>query len=433
MKLNRVFGAIVAFLCLQLAISAQGMDFQKDRYKSMLEVIKNDVKSNYYDPTFKRIDIEAKYKEAVAKMNNAASLGQLNGILAQFLIDFDDSHLFFAPPGRSNKIEYGFEMDMVGSACFISYVNDKSDAAKKGLQVGDEVLGFEGFVPTRSNLWKMRYAFYSLRPQPDLQLVIRKPDGKEAEYLVEAKLTIGKRLMDLTGQDRNVVMRESEDAYRRQQKQYYYDKLEGIFIWKMPSFSLEPDRVDGIMGKMKKGDALILDLRGNSGGRVDMMLRLVGNVFAQDVKVYDEKRRKGTKEIIAKSRGKDAFSGKLVILIDSGSASASEVFSKVVQLEKRGQIMGDQSAGAVMESQFFEETSGIDTIIFYGASVTIADLIMKDGKSLEKVGVTPDLLLLPTAKDMAEKRDPVLSRAIESMGGKMTPEAAGKLFPEDEK
>ena len=73
----------------------------------------------------------------------------------------------------------------------------------------------------------------------------------------------------------------------------------------------------------------------------------------------------------------------------------------------------------------------MDSIIFFGTSVTIADLIMKDGRSLEKVGVTPDVLLISSGSDMALKRDIVLAKAIESLGVKITPEAAGAIFPID--
>ena len=108
---------------------------------------------------------------------------------------------------------------------------------------------------------------------------------------------------------------------------------------------------------------------------------------------------------------------------------SARIFARVMQLEKRGTVIGDRSSGAVMQSKLYPFEMGAESIITYAVSITDADLIMTDGKSLEHVGVTPDELLLPTAADLAAKRDPVMARAAALAGIEMTPEKAGTLFP----
>ena len=118
------------------------------------------------------------------------------------------------------------------------------------------------------------------------------------------------------------------------------------------------------------------------------------------------------------------------MLIDSGSGSSAELFARVVQIEKRGVVIGDRSAGAVMEALAYASGQGdLDLAILYGFVVTEADLLMKDGHSLEGTGVTPDELLLPTGQDLALGRDPVLARAAKLAGLDLDAVAAGKLFP----
>jgi C-terminal processing protease CtpA/Prc len=74
---------------------------------------------------------------------------------------------------------------------------------------------------------------------------------------------------------------------------------------------------------------------------------------------------------------------------------------------------------------FYFASSGVD----YGAEVTVANLIMTDGKSLEHHGVMPDEVALPQPGDLESERDPVLSQAAKELGVTISPEAAGKLFP----
>src|SRR5579863_8311007 len=131
------------------------------------------------------------------------------------------------------------------------------------------------------------------------------------------------------------------------------------------------------------------------------------------------------------NRGDKAFAGKLIILVDSSSSSAAEIFARLVQLEKRGVVLCDRSSGAVMESQFFRHTVEVSptTIVPYGATITVAALKMADGNSLENVGVLPDERILPTPSDMSQGNDPVMARAAELAGLKMTVQEAGSIFP----
>ena len=88
--------------------------------------------------------------------------------------------------------------------------------------------------------------------------------------------------------------------------------------------------------------------------------------------------------------------------------------------------MGDHSSGSVMEAtDYHYASSGVD----YHVEVTVANLIMTDGKSLEHIGVTPDEVVLPKLADLDLGRDPVLAQAAQELGITLSPEDAGKLFP----
>src|SRR5262245_26633990 len=403
------------------------LNFQRERARSMLRAVKDDLKKNYYDTNFHGMDVEARFSAADAKIKEAESVGQLFGIIAQALVDLNDSHTFFLPPGRANRTEYGLQMQAFGDKVFVSAVKPGSDAEKKGVETGDQVLSVNGFEPSREQLWKLIYMYYTLRPQPGLRLVLQSPEGQQRQSDVISNVKQGK-LVKTFETDIWDMMRdaESEDRLNRQR---YVEAGDKLLIWKMPNFAIEDGEVDAMMGKARKREALILDLRGNPGGYVKTLEWFAGYFFDKEVKIADLKGRKEMKPQICKPHGDRNFKGKLVVLVDSKSASAAEIFARIVQLEKRGVVIGDRTSGAVMQSQTFDHQTGIDTVIFYGVSVTNADVIMSDGKSLESVGVTPDELLLPTAADLAAKRDPVLARAAAMVGFELPQDKAGAMFP----
>ncbi len=405
--------------------------YDREAGREMLRMIRLDIEKYYYDPSFRGIDLKERFGQADERIKNAKSNGEIFGVIAQALLDFDDSHLFFLPPPRAAKVEYGWQMQAIGDKCYVVAVKPGSDAEAKGLKRGDLILSIDGFTPTREVLWKIQYYYYTLRPKPGMRLVVQSPEGAPRQLDVLAKIQPGKKqldLADITSDDIKNIEIEAEKEARLNRDRFY--EKDNVIIWKMPGFDIyDEDELDNIMVRVKKHQALVLDLRGNGGGLVIMLKRLLGYLFEQDIKVSEMKYRKEVKPETAKSKGSGGFKGKLVVLIDSQSASASEIFSRVIQLEKRGIVVGDRSAGAVMQSIRYGHEVGLETVTPYAASITNADVIMKDGKSLEHVGVTPDELLLPAAADLAANRDPVLSHAAELVGLKLDPDAAGKLFP----
>jgi C-terminal processing protease CtpA/Prc len=388
--------------------------------KEMLQNIKEALKELYYDPAYHGMNLDARFKEAERQIKEAKSTWQINAIIAQVLSELNDSHTTFFPPDLVVGVNYGFKMQMIGDACYVVRIKPGGDAEKKGLKVGEVIYAIEGYEPTRESLWKIIYSYFVLQPPPSLRLTIQEPAGHLREVVVEAAISKKKT--------QHVEFKE-----RSQKPPQYFDLSDDVIACKLAQFDLSEKEIDEMMKRIRTRKVLILDLRGNPGGY--LVERMLGYFFERDVKVGDEKQRKKTSALMAKARGADKiFKGQVFVLVDSDSASSSEVFARVMQLEKRGTVIGDRTAGAVMgstEAVFSIRTAADQQNVaaIYGASITVEDLIMSDGKSLEHTGITPEVLLLPKGEDLAAKRDPVLAHAASLAGVQLDPVKAGTIFP----
>jgi len=420
----------MAMMLIATAAYAQQQFTNNDRARgrTMLRSIKDEIKKYYYDPQFHGIDVEARFATSEKQLEGATSNGQMFGIIAQTLLDFDDSHLYFQPPPRQARVEYGWRYQAIGDKVYITAVKPGSDAAAKGLAVGDVLLNIDGFVPDRANAWKLRYLYGQLLPRPGARMVAQSPDGQPRQLDIMADVKQLKRRIDLTNDaDFWAFIRDIENEEHLNRHRYY--ELDNVLIWKMPQFDLEDHDMRSLIKKASNRKALILDLRGNPGGAVEVLQKIAGSLFDHDVKIADVHKRKDNDPMMAKSWGGSSYGGKLVVLVDSDSASSSEVLARLVQLEKRGTVIGDRTAGAVMRSRQTSLQTGADSVVFYGLSVTDADIVMSDGKSLEKTGVTPDEIVIPTAKDLAAGHDPVLARAAKILEVDLDAAKAGSMFP----
>lgn len=430
--MTRVVLVCAAFMSVALGAQAPTSMPANDLHKvrTMLREGYDTIKKEYYDPAFHGVDLDARFKEYDEKLKTALGMNAGLAIVAGFFDGLRDSHTSFQPPAHAYTVDYGYQLAVVGDDVFVERVAAGTDAATK-VKAGDQLVSLNGGGVGRESFHRMQYLFNILQPQPATKLVLRDPSGAERTITVETKLTPGRAVRNLSGAGAGLELQDmqvQQEALDHLMRQRHVEQG-GVMIWKMPWFFVENGEIDGLFAIARKQSTLILDLRGNSGGLIDNLRRMISNLFSEDVTIGTRVTRKGKAPMSAKSRGADVFTGKLIVLIDAASASSSEVLAKVVQLGKRGVVIGDRSIGAVMEARMFQSGQVAPNLILYAFSVTSADLVMQDGKSLETIGVTPDELILPTGLDLALGRDPVLSRAAKLAGLDIDPVAAGKLFP----
>jgi hypothetical protein len=99
--------AIIAGLCSiaphapQTVLAQPDMNLQRQHGLAMLKAVKDDLKKNYYDPNFRGVDIESRFKAAEVKIKEAESVGHIFGAIAQALFELNDRR---SHGGRSDAI-----------------------------------------------------------------------------------------------------------------------------------------------------------------------------------------------------------------------------------------------------------------------------------------------------------------------------------------
>jgi len=391
--------------------------------EGMLSQIRQMLKQNYYDTSFHGIDIDERYKTYREQIKSAKSVVAAYRVIEAYLVGLNDSHTVFIPPPNSRRVRYGFRLQMIGDKCFITDVHPGTDAAKK-LHPGDQVVTLDGYTLNRTDLWQLEYYLYLLPPKRTTEFTLRDVSGNLRQEQVAVEFQEGSLLIDSSHAHWRLEMEKQQHTLRSRSAEEA-----DVMFWKQPSFIGDEEDISRMFAQARKHRALIFDLRGNSGGLESNLIFTLGNLFDHDVTVGKRVMRKGEKLLVAKSRGHEAFLGQLIVLVDSRSASAAELLARTVQIEHRGMVLGDRSAGSVMGAKLYPLKEGVVLVIPFGIEITEANIMMTDGKSLEKLGVVPDVMLLPSAADLAEGRDPVLARAAELAGAKLDSASAGKMFP----
>lgn len=154
--------------------------------------------------------------------------------------------------------------------------------------------------------------------------------------------------------------------------------------------------------------SLLLDMRNNPGGYLDAAVQIAGYwVDGETVVVeqYDGERREEYKGR-TRARLKDMPT---IVLVNGGSASASEIVAGALQDYGKAKIYGEQTfgKGSVQDLQRLKDGSSL--------KLTIARWLTPKGRTIEKDGIAPDVVVEFTEEDYKEKKDPQLDKALEAL------------------
>lgn len=189
-------------------------------------------------------------------------------------------------------------------------------------------------------------------------------------------------------------------------------RKDGIFVIKFYSFSENSASLfrDALIKFIdSKSNKLILDLRGNPGGYLDSAVNIGSWFINEGDVIVSENSLNGTKPTIYKSHGPRLFNDKLkfVVLVDGGSASASEILAGALQEHGIATLVGEKTFGKGSVQELVKITD--DTSL----KVTIANWYTPNGISISLQGLEPDVKVPFTQADYDAKKDPQLDKAVE--------------------
>lgn len=155
-------------------------------------------------------------------------------------------------------------------------------------------------------------------------------------------------------------------------------------------------------------EGLIIDLRYNPGGLTNIVSGIADVLLPEDLTIYYTEDKAG-EQVIIETQGSEAFDRPLVILVNEGSASASEILAGAVKDHERGVIVGTTTfgKGLVQQSVFLDDGSAL--------KITIAKYFTPDGHYIHGTGIEPDVISeIPEVEDpesLPEDWDPQLDEA----------------------
>ncbi len=157
---------------------------------------------------------------------------------------------------------------------------------------------------------------------------------------------------------------------------------------------------------------LIIDLRNNPGGFLDAAVEIASYFLPAGAVVVSEYRGEGKPIVHHRSRGYNVLQrtkagAKVFVLINRGSASASEILAGALQDHKKAVVIGERSFGKGSVQELFPVDAKTNL------KITVAHWLTPSGKTISKKGIQPDIPVKVTLDDVRQGRDRIMERALE--------------------
>ncbi len=340
--------------------------------------------------------INEKYVPASTTKKQASDQEKVYGAISGLTESLGDPYTVFFPPVQSElfaaDVRGNFEgvgMEVLAKDGVINVVSPLkgSPAEAAGMKAGDKIIGINGEVTagftTEDAVKRIRGA-----KGTKVTLTVARAGLKEPLDIAIIRDTIDLPVINTT------------------------TLPGGIFKIDLYSFSAtSPNLFRSALREFVTSDTdkLIIDLRGDPGGYLEAAIDIASWFLPSDKVVVRESFGDWVSEKTYRSRGYDIFTDKLklVILVDKGSASASEILAGALAENGRAKIVGEQTFGKGSVQELIDLTS--DTSI----KITVARWLTPNGNSISDKGVTPDYVVSIKPEDRTAGRDPQLDKAVE--------------------
>ncbi|MDY6399314.1 MAG: S41 family peptidase [Synergistales bacterium] len=340
-----------------------------------------------------RYIIESYQVDAETKPANEDDL--LHGAAKGMVEAWKDPYTRFVSPSqlKDEEIElegrYGglgmYVGDRDGQILVISPMED-SPAEKAGLKPKDQIVKVDDEVVVG---WTSDRVVQKLRGEPDTKVTVWVRREGEDELL---SFEITREIINL--------------------KSVRYEMLsDDIGYLRLSQFkhNTAADAREGLRDLIKKGmKALILDLRNNGGGLLDASVKIVSMFVKNGLVVETKGRSERANEKYYINKSDYLTNVPMVVLINGGSASASEIVAGALNDRGRAKLIGEKSFGKGSVQTLFPLTDGS------GVYVTIARYYTPSGKVIDHVGLSPDIEV-KGEPNKDKSKDEQLQRAIEEV------------------